>query len=821
MSKSIRRKGLSILLTLTMIVSLFAGLTISASATGGAYAVTFNSTNASAKIGHTTYATGSSADSDSSGNLEFKIVPSIGYRVSTVTTNNSNVTVSYVKTNSYKLSGVDAATTVTVTTAACPTDYWTSESSYYDTTWYTTNTAASSFSVTDAADLAGLAYLVNSGTTTFAGKTITLSGTGIDLSAHMWYPIGGVAALSSGVPSTTHYFSGTFDGGNVPIKGMYIPYISGASGYGLFGYVNGGALVNITLDSNDNASTSNELNVGTNSVSGLGSIVGYTNGDVYNCHSDCWVYMANTSASMCGGIVGTAENIDTTSATTLYVQFCSNTGDLTGRGRLGGIVGAAYTSYTGGGGLVIDNCCNKADLTTVGTSTKSYTGGIVGYCRGYITNCYSYGCHIETNGGHYQAGIAGLIQGSSPMGGMSNCYAYSTFGTNANVNYDRWLFGTVDSSTTMTLANSLWVDTNQLGLTTKAITQPDGTSTANWGNWTRVGYYASGSGTYDYTSKTLASTYTTSTAARTDNQDAMTAVLNSTSDLLSSSRTSSAAYTCRAKLANAFEQDSTHASLNGGYPYLAWEVSKALIPTYSGSSASPVVGESVVYVNGTSGSDSYNGTSSDTPFLTLSKAISSVANGGTIYVTGTVTLTSDTSCYKNVTIARSGTFTGQMFNITGGTTIMSGVTLEGAGSASTTDTVFAVNASAAALQLRGGTVVKNTGTAVDLNSGSLEVTGASITANTYSIDVASGTTFNFKPLSSTSISGTVYLASGAYITVNSALTSTVTILCANPTSGTTVASASTIAVANSCVSNFSYSGGSHTFVRSGMAVNLV
>ncbi|MCD8332106.1 MAG: hypothetical protein LUB63_06260, partial [Oscillospiraceae bacterium] len=184
-----------------------------------------------------------------------------------------------------------------ISASALSDDYWT-DSGNYDISWYDSSDETTSYTLSSVAELAGVAYLVNSGTTDFSGVTLTLS-TSIDLSAHYWYPIGGVSTLSSsGIPGG-YYFAGTFNGNNETISGLYIQYISGNSGYGLFGCVQGGSIANVTL-------STGAVNVGTNSVSAIGALVGYTNGDVYNCHNQkVEVYMGNTSASQCGGLIGT------------------------------------------------------------------------------------------------------------------------------------------------------------------------------------------------------------------------------------------------------------------------------------------------------------------------------------------------------------------------------------------------------------------------------------------------------------------------------------------------------------------------------------
>lgn len=79
----------------------------------------------------------------------------------------------------------------------------------YDITWY--NASAQSYVISNAKQLAGVAYLVNNGYTTFAGKTITLAGN-VDLSDRFWVPIGGEG----------FHFRGTFDGGYKEIKNIQI-----------------------------------------------------------------------------------------------------------------------------------------------------------------------------------------------------------------------------------------------------------------------------------------------------------------------------------------------------------------------------------------------------------------------------------------------------------------------------------------------------------------------------------------------------------------------------------------------------------------------
>lgn len=84
---------------------------------------------------------------------------------------------------------------------------WTSPGNY-DTSWYTPG--SSPYTISTAAQLAGLAYLVNSGTN-FSGQTIML-GVSIDVSAYPWTAIG----------MGSNHFSGTFEGYSNAVNGFNI-----------------------------------------------------------------------------------------------------------------------------------------------------------------------------------------------------------------------------------------------------------------------------------------------------------------------------------------------------------------------------------------------------------------------------------------------------------------------------------------------------------------------------------------------------------------------------------------------------------------------
>lgn len=97
----------------------------------------------------------------------------------------------------------------------------------YDVSWY--NASKSNFEISNAKQLAGIAFLVNNGYTTFSGKTIKLV-EDISLKSNVWIPIG----------NTTYKFCGIFDGNNKDIRDLNINILSSESEhdiYGLFGYI--------------------------------------------------------------------------------------------------------------------------------------------------------------------------------------------------------------------------------------------------------------------------------------------------------------------------------------------------------------------------------------------------------------------------------------------------------------------------------------------------------------------------------------------------------------------------------------------------------
>ena len=182
-----------------------------------------------------------------------------------------------------------------------------------DTSWYNAN--ETEFKINTAAELAGLAKLVNDGTN-FSGKTIKLA-KDIDLGDKEWTPIGN--------GNNSFAFSGTFDGDGYTISGLNVPDTNAP---GLFGCIFG-TVQNLIVKGN--------VTVGDNADGGDygegGGVVCDNNGTVQNCGFygsvndetnyldvggvagggygkvlNCWYYMTDESSSVSAVSVCTATN---------------------------------------------------------------------------------------------------------------------------------------------------------------------------------------------------------------------------------------------------------------------------------------------------------------------------------------------------------------------------------------------------------------------------------------------------------------------------------------------------------------------------------
>ena len=281
---------------------------------------------------------------------------------------------------------------------------WTSEGNY-DVSWY--NTKDTSFTLSNAADLAGLAVIVNGlngqDRDFFSGKTVTLATNGtFDLSGKTWTPIDG--------------FAGTFDGNNATISGMVIESTSSS---GLFSEIRSGATVK-DLNIQGAYIVVQMESYETRPKTSVGGLVG-TNagGTVQSCTFSGTII---TNAYNIGGIAGRCTE------TNSKVETCVNNGTLISKREststvygVGGIVGLLHTG-------TVSNCTNNGTVTGY---IGNPVGGVVGEMwDGTVSSCRN---TAEVQGQGYSASGIGGIVGDISVSGSSNSVAITDCHNSGNV----------------------------------------------------------------------------------------------------------------------------------------------------------------------------------------------------------------------------------------------------------------------------------------------------------------------------------------------------------------------------------------------------
>lgn len=217
-------------------------------------------------------------------------------------------------------------------------------------------------------------------------------------------------------------FTGTFNGNNHKISGLYI---LGAGNVGLFGVCSGATIENIIIESGIVYSTGSKN----------GAFIGAYDGEsnvIRNC-----VNCANVFGSTyVGGIVGSyAKN-----PSYITVENCVNRGNVTGTKATnaiyaGGIIASAI-------GTQIKSCANLGTVMagnvnepdTYSSSGCALVGGIAAVMGGsqttedLISNCYNAGvvisCNAGANSGTAAAGgIVGRMNGTNETCKIENCYS--------------------------------------------------------------------------------------------------------------------------------------------------------------------------------------------------------------------------------------------------------------------------------------------------------------------------------------------------------------------------------------------------------------
>lgn len=288
----------------------------------------------------------------------------------------------------------------------------------YDTTWY--SSTDTSFKISTAAQLAGMAYLVNNGTS-FDGCTVTLTAD-IDVSAHTWTPIG----------TSSNPFEGVFDGDGHTISGITIDIEGQGTNdlyLGLFGAVSGtanskfAAVSDAYSDYNLNYSVIAEDNytavlknvvISNFNIGESGGTIGALAGSVTD--TLVWNVTVNNGAVVAlqnsGGVVGRSYGSVLAYCTTgedVDVSTLTYTGENVY--NFGGIVGTLRESSSGNPSAVI-NCTNNADVSVYLFSGGA--GGITGHV-GAGHSVLIYGCYND--GTVTVAGTAGSSNSYNSVAG--------------------------------------------------------------------------------------------------------------------------------------------------------------------------------------------------------------------------------------------------------------------------------------------------------------------------------------------------------------------------------------------------------------------
>ena len=252
------------------------------------------------------------------------------------------------------------------------------------------------FEIKTVDDLVSFASAVNSGAS--------------DLNAILKNDID-ISSFSSTIGTSSSPFKGVFDGNGYTLTNYNGIYTSSTKG--IFSYVSGGTVKNLTVDG--------ECSV-YGSESGYGGIIGKAsdNAQIINVHSSVDMTVSS-AASGIGGIVGIAD-----SSTDLYK--CSYSGTVTARSEkndgIGGIAGRAgdYAKFS--------FCINYGTISSDNKDT--YMGGILGYTDsdlfGGMEKCINVGS-IRSSLILQQTTAAGSIIGyasNMPYGCVKDCFYMTT-----------------------------------------------------------------------------------------------------------------------------------------------------------------------------------------------------------------------------------------------------------------------------------------------------------------------------------------------------------------------------------------------------------
>lgn len=249
-----------------------------------------------------------------------------------------------------------------------------------DKSWY--NDAETEFHITTAAQLKGLADIVNDGNK-LTGKEIQID-SDIDLNNYEWTPIG--------VWGTNYSFSGIFNGNGHTITGIKPTMPDNSThfnSYGVLGFFGmaSGTIKNVYVKGSIEHTTKSSSDQRPN----IGGLVGYCSGSIENVKVDFDIHFsyAVLSGGYCGTVCGTGWGHIKEARACGKIDFDNNS--TIDNFCIGGIAGGFTTieqaiSYTNISSKICDSNCK--------------VGGIIGQAstNNDITDCAFYGALSLTKG---------------------------------------------------------------------------------------------------------------------------------------------------------------------------------------------------------------------------------------------------------------------------------------------------------------------------------------------------------------------------------------------------------------------------------------
>lgn len=265
-------------------------------------------------------------------------------------------------------------------------------------------TKADPYQIATAEQLALLAADVNSGA---GGKTHTKEYfklmDNIDLSAHVWTPIGYESWSSGG--GSAQSFQGYFDGNGKKITGLYVDEREGDGTYvnrnsGLFGVIaavgsEDPVIQNLTVENGTVLTGNGDLNYDSNKMYGAGLLIGdispMGNNVEYAVIKNCTVSGTVYSTRNAGGLVGNSSRT--------HFENCSADVKVSGNQRTGGFVGNTFMSE-------FTDCVAKGNVSSEGWCTGGFAGIL--FYETTVKHCAAFG-NVEA-GDWRIGGFAGFAQ---------------------------------------------------------------------------------------------------------------------------------------------------------------------------------------------------------------------------------------------------------------------------------------------------------------------------------------------------------------------------------------------------------------------------